>query len=124
MANSSPDRVIEICPVADLPEGGRVLATQGSRQIGVFNVQGDLHALPNICPHQLGPLCTGKISGTLVSTKESGWSPEWKWEGEILTCPWHGLEFHIRTGQSLAYPNISLRKYEVFVDDGVIKVSF
>ena len=100
-----------------------MLAQKGSRQVAVFNVNGILHALPNICPHQLGPLCRGKISGTLIATQASGWRPEWLWDGEIVTCPWHGLEFHITTGQSLAYPNVRLRKYDVIVEDGAVKVS-
>jgi nitrite reductase/ring-hydroxylating ferredoxin subunit len=115
--------LLEVCRHEDLPNGGRAFAQRGSRQIAIFNVEGELHALPNICPHQLGPLCRGKISGTLVATEESGWSAEWVWDGEIVTCPWHGLEFHIPTGQCLAYPNVRLRNYEVIVEDGIVKVA-
>lgn len=31
--------------------------------IGVFNVNGSLYALRNICPHKRGPLCTGQATG-------------------------------------------------------------
>jgi nitrite reductase (NADH) small subunit len=43
-------------------------------------------------------------------------------DGEVVVCPWHGLEYHVPTGRCLAYPNINLRRYEVFVEDGKVKV--
>jgi nitrite reductase/ring-hydroxylating ferredoxin subunit len=43
-------------------------------------------------------------------------------EGEIVACPWHGLEYHVPTGRCLAYPNITLRSYEVVAEDGKVKV--
>src|SRR5258708_34080963 len=32
-------------------------------EIGVFNIDGTLYALPNLCPHQTGPLSLGRASG-------------------------------------------------------------
>ena len=43
-------------------------------------------------------------------------------EGEIVACPWHGLEYHIPTGRCLAFSNIKLRTYKVLVEDGKVKV--
>jgi len=44
-------------------------------------------------------------------------------DGEIIVCPWHGLEFHVPTGRCLAYAEITLRSYEVrVVDDHVMVV--
>ena len=40
----------------------------GKLEIGVFNVDGQYYALPNVCLHQFGPLCAGRISGTLSAT--------------------------------------------------------
>jgi nitrite reductase/ring-hydroxylating ferredoxin subunit len=95
----------------------------GRRQIGVFNIRGELYGLPNVCPHQTGPLCEGKPPlGTLVSRVENDWRFEWVHEGEVVVCPWHGLEYHVPTGRCLAYPNISLRRYEIFVEAGKVKV--
>jgi nitrite reductase/ring-hydroxylating ferredoxin subunit len=37
-------------------------------------------------------------------------------EGEVIACPWHGLEYHVPTGRCLAYPHISLRRYDVRVE--------
>jgi hypothetical protein len=43
-------------------------------------------------------------------------------EGEVVTCPWHGLEFHVPTGQCLALPDTRLRTYELRTVDGEIRV--
>ncbi|HEX5849325.1 MAG TPA: Rieske 2Fe-2S domain-containing protein [Rubrobacter sp.] len=120
------DRELEEHTVGDLaefPEGGHKVVKVGRREIGIFNVGGSLYGLPNLCPHQTGPLCEGKPAlGTLVANAEGGWKFEWVHEGEIVACPWHGLEYHVPTGRCVAYPNISLRSYEVFVEDGKVKV--
>ena len=40
---------------------------------------------------------------------------------EILTCPWHGWEFHVRTGQSWCDPRrLRVRAYEVSVEEGSV----
>jgi nitrite reductase/ring-hydroxylating ferredoxin subunit len=120
------DRGREEHTVGDLtefPEGRHKLVRVGRREIGIFNVGGRLYGLPNLCPHQTGPLCAGKPAlGTLVANPEGDWKFEWVHEGEIVACPWHGLEYHVPTGRCVAYPNISLRSYEVVVEDGKVKV--
>ena len=109
--------------LADFPPGSHRVVTLGKVQIGIFNVDGALHALPNVCPHQTGPLCEGaRATGTLLASAESGWMPRWELEGEVIACPWHGLEYHVPTGRCLAYPEIRIRRYDVAVqgDDVVV----
>ncbi len=31
-----------------------------NRELGVFNIRGKVHAIPNLCPHQRGPLCKAR----------------------------------------------------------------
>ena len=108
---------------SDFPAGSHQVVTIGGRQIGIFNINGEFYGLPNVCPHQTGPLCEGKTTtGTLVARKEDDWKFRWDYEGEIVACPWHGLEYHVPSGQCLAFPNIKLRRYEVMVEDGKVKV--
>ena len=110
-------------PVSDFPDGSHRVVDIGGRQIGVFNIKGSFHALPNICPHQTGPVCEAKqVVGTLLSTEKTNWDPEWVKDGEVLVCPWHGLEYHIPTGQCLAFPNIKLRRYDVLVEDDQVVI--
>jgi nitrite reductase (NADH) small subunit len=91
-------------------------------QVGVFNIAGAYHAIPNLCPHQRGPLCDGSLSGTLDYGPHTGWRLEWIWDGEIVTCPWHGLEFHVPSGQCLALSEVRLRKFEIRVVAGEVRV--
>jgi nitrite reductase/ring-hydroxylating ferredoxin subunit len=106
--------------VADFPEGTHRVVNVDGRSIGVFNVGGRFYGLLNRCAHQGGPLCAAKrTTGTLVG---DGRRLEWAYEGEIIACPWHGLEYHVPTGRCLAFPHIRVRTYEVTVvgDDVVV----
>lgn len=111
-----------IAPLAEFPPNTHRVVKVGRREIGVFNVDGTFYALPNLCTHQLGPLCKGRVSGTVICSRETEWKLQWGFDGEIVTCPWHGMEYHIKTGVCLAFPEIRLRSYEVWVEDEQIKV--
>ena len=57
--------------ISEFPEGSHRVVKVGRREIGVFNIAGRLYGLPNVCPHQTGPLCEGKTTtGTLVAQGE------------------------------------------------------
>jgi nitrite reductase (NADH) small subunit len=112
-----------VARVDELPEGERRIVRAGKLEIGVFNVGGRYYALPNVCAHQFGPLCEGKISGTLVAREETNWSRAWVQEGEILICPWHALEYDLTTGRCVAYPKVKLRQYPVRVEGDQIVVT-
>ena len=100
----------------DFPEGTHRVVHANGREIGVFNIAGRFYGLPNLCPHQTGPLCAGRrATGTLAAEREDGWRPRWVMDGEVIACPWHGLEYHVPTGRCLAYPEITLRRYAVAV---------
>ena len=113
----------EVGDISEFPEGSHRVVKVGRREIGVFNIRGKLYGLPNVCPHQTGPLCAGKeTTGTLVAREEDDWKFRWDYEGEIVACPWHGLEYHVPTGRCLAFPNIKVRRYEVVAEEGKVKV--
>ncbi|MBV9691748.1 MAG: Rieske 2Fe-2S domain-containing protein [Ktedonobacteraceae bacterium] len=111
--------------ITEYPQGsGKVIKVAG-REIGIFNIRGRLYGLPNTCPHQMGPLCaSGKLTGTLIATKDTDWQRQWSYDGEVIQCPWHGLEFHVPTGQCLALRSVRLRRYDVVVDGEEVKVRF
>lgn len=111
--------------VADFPEGGHQVVDVDGRQLGVFHIKGKLYALPNICPHMTGPVCEAKIlTGSLRTDESTEWKPQWVHDGEVIVCPWHGLEYHVPTGQCLAYEHIRIRRYKVTVegDDVVVEI--
>jgi len=102
--------------VGDIAEGTCLLVSVDGREIGVFNIRGKYYALPNICIHQSGPLCRGIVSGTVIANAGTHWEFQWAFDGEVVTCPWHGLEFNITTGQCLAFSHRRLRAYQVLVE--------
>ena len=99
--------------------------TVEGREVGVFNIGGRLYGLLNRCAHMGGPVCAAaRTTGTLVADAEGRWLPRWEHEGEIVACPWHGLEYHVPTGRCLAFPHIRLRRYQVLVEDDQVVVRF
>jgi nitrite reductase (NADH) small subunit len=111
-----------VCRLEEIPEGTHRVTRSGNREIGIFNIRGELHGIPNLCPHQRGPLCEGSVSGALDFGPHTDWKLAWIWDGEVVTCPWHSLEFHVPTGRCVGLPGIGLRKFEVRVEDGEIVV--
>ena len=41
----------------------------------------------------------------------------------MLTCPWHGWQYDVRTGLNEFDHAIELRTYEVRVEDGEVQVA-
>jgi nitrite reductase (NADH) small subunit len=112
-----------IGPVSDFPSGSHRVVQLGRVAVGIFNVDGQFHALLNICPHQFGPLCEGTVNGTTACSAETDWQFAWVRQGEIVTCPWHGIEFDIASGKSLSSPKLMVRTYQVVVEDGLVKLT-
>ena len=109
-----------VADAGDIPPGARKIVEVDGRSIGVFNVNGTLVAVLNVCPHELAPVCRGLVRGTTLPSAPG----EFRWgrEGEILTCPWHGWEFDLLTGAALADKR-RLRRYPVTVEDGAIFIT-
>jgi nitrite reductase (NADH) small subunit len=96
---------VQIAKASDCPPGSAGEFVAGERIVALFNVDGAYYALDGICPHQGGPLGKGKLTGCIV------------------TCPWHGFQFDVTTGQhqtsrSLVHPRLAVRVEgdEVLVD--------
>ena len=79
---------IPAADLADCPPGSCLELVVEGRIVAVFNVDGELHALDGVCPHQGGPLGQGNL------------------EGPIVTCPWHGWQFDVRDGQHQISPTL------------------
>lgn len=112
-------------PVARVDEirpGECRLVEVKQRSIGLFNVNGTIVAVLNVCPHELAPVCRGRVGGTTLPSPPG----EYRWgrDGEILACPWHGWEFDLLTGRALADERVRLRLYPVSIEDDTVYISF
>mgnify|MGYP003345078191 CR=1 FL=1 len=89
-------------PAAELMPGDRRVVRAGTFDVGVFNVNGRVVAVQDLCPHERVPICGGRVDGTTLPSSYGRF--EWARDGEILACPWHGWEFDLRTGAVLRGP--------------------
>lgn len=97
---------IHLCALSSLPKRfGKRFQLEDDIEIALFQVDGEIYAINNICPHQKFPVL---------------------YEGEMedctVTCPMHGWKFDIRSGQCLEGGNALLKTYEVRVEDGQILI--
>jgi nitrite reductase (NADH) small subunit len=108
---ATPMKRHPVAQAADIPPGSRRVVSVGRIEIGLFNVDGEIHAYRNACPHAGAPVCLGRVSGTSMP------SPVYEYiygrEGCILRCPWHGWEFDLRTGEHIVDPRTRLREVRV-----------
>ena len=65
----------------DIPTGRGKTVSLGEKRIALFNVDGAFYAIDDTCLHRGGPLGEGEL------------------EGCIVTCPWHGWKYDVRSGE-------------------------
>ena len=80
-----------------LPNQGKVVDV-GGQQIAIFNLNGDFSAINNVCPHRGGPLGEGNLAGSVV------------------TCPWHGWQFDVKTGANPVNPAACVKTFPCKVE--------
>ena len=105
---------VEVCPATEFPPGSRTVVSAEGREVGVFNVDGDLFAIANACPHQLAPLCEGQLTGEVTAPAVGEY--ELTRENRVLRCPWHGWRFDLATGESVFNPHVRTGTYDVAVE--------
>jgi 3-phenylpropionate/trans-cinnamate dioxygenase ferredoxin subunit len=97
--------VIEVCALADLPEGEAV-RVELAVPLAVFNVAGELYAIDDTCTHQEASLADGYLEDDCT-----------------VECPLHASCFDLRTGEPSGPPaKAPVRTHHVVVEDGTIFV--
>jgi nitrite reductase (NADH) small subunit len=89
---------VKVASRADVAEGSGKLVEASGKKIALFNAGGKYYAIGNDCKHRGGPLAEGELDGTQV------------------TCPWHGWEYDITTGNSLDDPSVTVGCFAVKVE--------
>lgn len=95
---------VRIASVSGIPPGQRLIVDAGGKQIAIFNVNGKLFACDNLCLHRGGPLGEGDL------------------EELIVTCPWHGWQYDLATGECLMNPKAKIPLYPVTVEGDSVYV--
>jgi len=108
----------DIGAVADFENGRPSRVEVDGRALVIVRQDERFYALRDVCVHQGARLSNGKVGGTSPPCLP-GEEIEYGRIGEILTCPWHGWEYDICTGQSLINPQkVRVATYAVRVEDG------
>ncbi|MDI3325857.1 Rieske 2Fe-2S domain-containing protein [Pontibacterium granulatum] len=77
----------DLCALDELKHNARkVITTTNGLELLLVNIEGEILAVENLCPHDNGQLHEGPIEGT------------------DIICPRHGARFCLRTGEVLAPP--------------------
>lgn len=106
---------------AELQKAGRKIVSIGEAEIGVFFVNGVFVGWYNDCPHMGGPVCQGALYKRVVeplNEDRSSYAYDQHPTDVNIVCPWHGVEFDIRSGQVPANPKLKLRPARVEIAGG------
>jgi nitrite reductase (NADH) small subunit len=95
---------VTVARAGDVPEGTLKAVRVGDEEIALAHCDGGFYAVQGHCLHLQGPLAHGHL------------------EGCVLTCPWHGWQYDVRTGKNEFDLAIQLETYDVQVADGEIRV--
>jgi nitrite reductase/ring-hydroxylating ferredoxin subunit len=104
-------------PVAELPPGTQRRVEIDGKGIAIFNIEGELYALRDVCPHQGAPLSAGVVCSELRADAPGQYRFD---KGRRhVKCPWHGWEYDLATGQSWYDPaNDRVRSFAIGVESG------
>lgn len=89
---------VKATSLQSLNPGKAVAVEIQGNDIALFNVDGTIHAIDNVCPHQGAPLAQGYLKGDQVA------------------CPWHMWRFNVKTGECATIPAAKLKRYEVRIE--------
>ena len=86
---------------ADIKPGDLVAVDIGANRIAIANTGGQFFAIDDTCTHEQCSLAEGTL------------------EGAVVTCPCHGAQFDVRTGQVVTPPAVEpIRTYPLQIDRG------
>ena len=96
---------ITVAAAGEIAVGAYAAYETDVARILVFNLDGTLYALEDLCTHDMSELSGGEFCG------------------EEMTCPRHGALFNVKTGEALTPPAYEpTNTFVVRVTDGVIQI--
>ncbi len=98
-------QLITVARAEEVRPGTAAVVRAGERELALYNVGGTFYATQNACLHLGGPLGDGVLRECVV------------------TCPWHGWQYDVRTGENEFDRALALETFAVVVEDGEVKVA-
>lgn len=99
---------VTVALIDELPPGGVLERVVGGEEIAIFNCDGTLYAINNICSHAYAHLSEGELDT----------------DDCRIECPLHGAIFDLATGKPRTLPAVRpVATYVVQVIDGVVQVA-
>jgi len=105
-----------VAKASEMTDGDRRIVFVGDNEIGVFRHEGQFYAYSNFCLHQGGPAC----EGLTIAKVEERLRPDKTSQGLYFSetemhfvCPWHGMEYDMKTGECVSDRKMKLKKYQV-----------
>lgn len=93
-----------VATASEIPVGGSRECVVGDRIVALFHTADGWFAIDGICAHAGGPIAQGQVSGGIV------------------TCPWHGWQYHLASGQHCLNARIQQSCFRVEVIDNEVFV--
>ena len=98
---------VTVAKAADLPVGATLAVEVQGKQLGLFNCDGHIYAIDNVCTHAYAELHEGELDDDDCS----------------IECPLHGARFDLATGRALSLPaTTAVEVYPVRVENDSIQV--
>lgn len=94
-----------VANVSDLKPGENKVVNVNGTEVALFNVDGEFFAISNTCLHRGGPLGEGML------------------DGDVVTCPWHGWRYNVKTGTNVMLPTAKVANYQVKVEGNDVMVA-
>ncbi|MDQ4115980.1 MAG: Rieske 2Fe-2S domain-containing protein [Actinomycetota bacterium] len=133
MTTQPTTRAVDVAASEEVPERGRLIVeistgsgTEPPLVLGIFRFRGELHAYQNVCAHQGGPACQGRIVSRVRERLDDAKASRglvFDPDTMHLVCPWHGFEYDVTTGAHPGRPDFALRAFPVEDSGGRIRVS-
>ena len=95
----------KVAKTSEIAPGTSKVVEVSGKTVAIFNCEGAFYAIDNTCKHRGGPLGEGSLSNTTV------------------TCPWHGWEYDVTTGECAMESSIKVQKFDVKVEGDDILIS-
>ena len=114
-----------VCLANQINELDPVFIEINGAKIAIYKFNGNFYAYENECAHEGGPVAEGRIIGNLecdVSENGRVLGEHFSSTKMNIACPWHGVQYDLKTGVSNGNARLRLAKYDVVLDGDEVKV--